>query len=330
MLLLHIIAIAVTTATAASDFSTARKLSLLIDPAWMNETLTAFSTNTPNRFYDSENGVIGAAFLFEAASTLAGPRLGSDVNVTYFSHVGFLQPSVIARIEGSSDEKAMVILGGHQDSTANSPGADDDGSGSVTNLAIFKIMMEAGFKPERPVEIHWYAAEEAGLLGSKDVAQAYKNGGVEVVAMLQVDMDAHREAFGITLATGPDAVTDYHASIIAAYSTQCCGNDGPIPTRFGSAGGGSDHSSWIAQGYLGVFGIEDPKSPFLHTSNDDMGNVSIEYMAAYTPAAMAFVVELSAVCPAVGGGAACNAACGARDDAREVAACNGRCGLICN
>jgi len=89
-------------------------------------------------------------------------------------------------------------------------------------------------------------------------------------------MDAHREAHGITLATGPDPVSDFHASIIAAFSTECCGNGGPIPTRFGSAGGGSDHSSWISQGYEGVFGIEDPKSPYLHTSNDDMSNISIE------------------------------------------------------
>lgn len=328
--MLKFIVIAAVAATAAADASAARTMGAMVDAVFLNETLTVFSTNTPNRFYNSENGVIGAEFLFEWASSFAGSRLGNDVGVRYFNHPNWMQPSVIARIEGTTNEEAMVILGGHQDSTSNSPGADDDGSGSITNLAIFKIFMESGFEPERPIEIHWYAAEEAGLLGSREVAQEYKRNGAEVVAMLQVDMDAHREAFGITLATGPDEISNYHAAVIEAYSTECCGNGGPIPTRFGSAGGGSDHSSWISQGYEGVFGIEDPKSPFLHTSNDDMSNISIEYMAAYTPAALAFVVELSAVCPAVGGRATCEAECGARDEAREVAACSGRCGLICN
>ena len=49
--------------------------------------------------------------------------------------------------------------------------------------------MESDFEPSRPVEIQWYAGEEAGLLGSKAIAQDYKANNVEVLSMLQVDMD---------------------------------------------------------------------------------------------------------------------------------------------
>lgn len=67
-----------------------------------------------------------------------------------------------------------------------SPGADDDGSGTVTILEIFRALVNTGFRPQRPVEFHWYSAEEAGLLGSQAIAQNYEKKGVDVLAMIQV------------------------------------------------------------------------------------------------------------------------------------------------
>jgi bacterial leucyl aminopeptidase len=68
------------------------------------------------------------------------------------------------------------------------PGADDDGSGTVTILEIYRGLLAANFTPTRTVEFHWYAAEEGGLLGSKEVARIYHERGVNVTAMLQVDL----------------------------------------------------------------------------------------------------------------------------------------------
>lgn len=85
----------------------------------------------------------------------------------------------------------LLIIGAHQDS-ANynlpllpAPGADDDGSGTVTILEAFRALVQAGFKPECPVEFHWYAAEEAGLLGSLDVTSEYIRQRKDVGAMIQ-------------------------------------------------------------------------------------------------------------------------------------------------
>lgn len=39
------------------------------------------------------------------------------------------------------------------------PGADDDGSGSVTILESYRALVAADFHPVRPVEFHWYSAE---------------------------------------------------------------------------------------------------------------------------------------------------------------------------
>jgi leucyl aminopeptidase len=69
------------------------------------------------------------------------------------------------------------------------PGADDDGSGTVTILEAFRVLTEhireTGEVFEQTVEFHWYSAEEGGLLGSQAIFSQYENEGRDVVAMLQ-------------------------------------------------------------------------------------------------------------------------------------------------
>lgn len=61
-------------------------------------------------------------------------------------------------------------------------------SGTVNNIEIFRALLAAGFKPTTPVEIHWYSGEEAGLLGSQDIATSYAKAGAKVKAFLELDM----------------------------------------------------------------------------------------------------------------------------------------------
>jgi len=98
-----------------------------------------------------------------------------------------------------------VVVGAHQDS-ANymfpllpAPGADDDGSGTVTILEAFKALVERAYRPkDKIVEFHWYAAEEAGLLGSLDVVDMMVERNVTVDAMMEfVSAGAALERLGI-------------------------------------------------------------------------------------------------------------------------------------
>jgi leucyl aminopeptidase len=101
---------------------------------------------------------------------------------------------IVARFEGKDESLSNqpVIVGAHQDSVnmwlpmLAAPGADDDGSGTVTILEVFRSLVGTGFRPQRPVEFHWYSAEEAGLLGSQDVAKQYEQKQIDVIAMIQV------------------------------------------------------------------------------------------------------------------------------------------------
>ena len=68
------------------------------------------------------------------------------------------------------------------------PGADDDGSGTVTILDVFRALVSSKYEPVNDVEFHWYSAEEGGLLGSQAIFAEYERVGVQVAAMLQQDM----------------------------------------------------------------------------------------------------------------------------------------------
>jgi leucyl aminopeptidase len=176
----------------------------------MQSKLTTF-TGFNNRYYKSTTGKQSSDWLLAQVKAVASASGASGVTVRAFSHPSWTQDSVIATIPGKSAN--IIAIGAHQDSvngrspmSGRAPGADDDGSGSVTILDVFRVLLTdskvASGQAENTIELHWYAAEEAGLLGSQAVFQNYKNSGKVVKAMLQQDMTGYvkpgsKEAVGV-------------------------------------------------------------------------------------------------------------------------------------
>ncbi|KAG9062748.1 hypothetical protein KI688_005054 [Linnemannia hyalina] len=138
---------------------------------------------------------LSAQWLYKQISDLIEESdADSDVSIRKFQHK-WDQFSIIVRFEGKDESLASqpAIVGAHQDSVnrrnplwGRSPGADGDGSRTVTTLEVFRSFVGTGFRPTRRVEFHWYSAEEAGLLGSQDVAENYEKKDIEVIVMIQV------------------------------------------------------------------------------------------------------------------------------------------------
>jgi leucyl aminopeptidase len=185
----------------------------------MQSTIAPF-TLFQNRFYNSTHGAESSKWLQDTVQGLITDSGAPGASVKAFAHK-FPQNSVIATIPGLSN--ATVVLGAHQDSVNwvgrdqnnnRSPGADDNASGSITILETLRVLLEdadvkAGKTPNT-IEFHWYAAEEAGLLGSEDVWQAYKKDGRNVKGLLQQDMTGYTK--GTTDKGKPEilgVITDY-------------------------------------------------------------------------------------------------------------------------
>ena len=55
-------------------------------------------------------------------------------------------------------------------------------------MLAFEAVLMSGLQPVRPLEFHWYAGEERGLLGSRVMADKYEQLGQLPLAMLNLDM----------------------------------------------------------------------------------------------------------------------------------------------
>jgi leucyl aminopeptidase len=254
------------------------------------------------RFHSSTTGQQMPSILKAKYEELARGR--DDVTVEVFDHGGRTpQDSVVVRILGTSWPDEIVVLGSHIDSvnwsdgsSSRSPGADDNASGTSTNFEIFRVLMESGARPERTIEIHGYAAEEIGLVGSQDMAQKYKAAGKNVVTMVQHDMNLYKAP------GAPDKIwfvtnntMDQFNSALGALVDQYVG------VQWGKkslSGGDSDHTSWRRQGFVTSFPFEDPSgyNRQIHTSRDSLETASaMTQAAAFAKLGLAYLAHYAGI-----------------------------------
>jgi len=273
------------------------------------ENLQKFSSFR-TRYYRSETGKQSQEWLLSKISEItnehASESLRRLIKISEFPH-SWGQNTIIARIEGSSPtDDGVVVIGAHQDSTnlwpfLPAPGADDDGSGSVSILEAYRVLIASDFHPVRAVEFHWYSAEEGGLLGSQAVAKDYEARSVNVLAMSQFDMTAWvkrgtREEVGIIIDFTDKNLTAFNKALVDLYL------DIPfVETKCGYAC--SDHASWSKAGYRSSFTIEstfENSNPNIHSSNDRIDisdEFSFTHMLEFSKLAVAFAVELGGYNP---------------------------------
>ncbi len=101
--------------------------------------------------------------------------------------------NVVATLPGSDPDR-LVVLSGHYDSrrsdpmdaSGDSPGANDDGSGTAAVLEAARLL--GGLKPRATLVFLCVAGEEQGLLGAAAQAKLWKEQGKTVEAMFTMDI----------------------------------------------------------------------------------------------------------------------------------------------
>lgn len=236
-----------------------------------------------NRYFASPTGKASAEWIRDTWASLAAGR--SDVTTGLFTACAgcSTQPSVVLTIEGTRLREEVVVLGAHLDSINAygggspdqlAPGADDDASGIAVLTETLRIALASGWRPQRTVKFMGYAAEEVGLRGSNAIAQAYREAGVDVVAVLQVDMTNYK--------AGPvqdmKLITDYSNTGLKAFFEQLFDTYlaplGHTRGTYTCGYGCSDHASWTNAGYPAAMMFEagdpDGSFPYIHTTGDTL------------------------------------------------------------
>jgi len=224
---------------------------------------------------------------------------GLPGSVELITHRSTQQKTVRLRLEGATQPSQVIVVGAHFDSISGwggssaAPGADDDASGSANALEAAKIIMSRGIRPSRTLEFFWYAAEEAGLLGSKEVADAYAQEKKDVVAVLQLDM---------TLFPGNGEhvignIGDHTNPWLREYLRQL--NERFLKVRLvdDECGYGcSDHASWHARGFATLLPFEATSNTMnrnIHTTRDLIdARSNFKHSNTFTQIALLFAWDL--------------------------------------
>ena len=272
----------------------------MLNPVSLLDTIDHLSNAFTNRYYLHPMGTDAATWIRDLWQGWAAGR--DDVTVELYHHPGVPQPSVVLTLEGAVRPAEVVVLGGHLDSVApgsgnpgfRAPGADDNASGIAVLGEVVRVAMISDFRPQRTVKVMAYAAEEIGLVGSQDIAGDFADAGVDVVAVLQLDMtDYHgsvQDMAFLTDFTNP-TLTTFAAQLVATYQPDL------LRTTTACGYGCSDHASWHREGFPAVMPSEaifGQHNPNLHTTNDTLATLgdNVDHAMKFARLAVAFMVEI--------------------------------------
>lgn len=286
-----------------SEDETVKRLGSLVDVDVMHGKLAKLCSFL-TRYYKSHEGYESAQWLSSTLHNISAELPDDIVIIEHFDHEKWKQFSIIVKIKGTETPDNIIIIGSHHDSMnlifpsiMAGPGADDNGSGTVTNLEAFRIYakhLAGGHLPKNTIEFHFYSAEEGGLLGSMDVFTSYREQGKRVVAMIQQDMtgyvlDKHDEHVGIVTDFSDAGLIDFLKLMVNSYLS--------IPYRETQCGYAcSDHGSATRNGFPSSFVLEseyDKTNKYIHSTMDTLDRLSFDHMREHVKLSIGAVIELA-------------------------------------
>jgi hypothetical protein len=206
----------------------------------------------------------------------------------HYDHVGYAEGEIVQTENGPRRAGAVgrVKEGAIEDRIWN--GADDDGSGTVTQLAVAKAFA-LGSKPRRSLLFVWHSGEEKGLLGSRYYAD-YPTVPIDsIVAQINMDMvgrnrDDKADETNTLYLVGSDRIsTELHNITVDANDALAKPlkldyemND---PTDLEQVYYRSDHYSYAAKGIPIVFLTTGLHSDY-HVNTDSAEKINYEKMAS--------------------------------------------------
>ena len=205
----------------------------------------------------------------------------------HYDHVGYAEGEIVSGPDGPRRNGApgFVTPGAENDRIWN--GADDDGSGTVTLLALARAFA-LGPRPKRSVLLVWHAGEERGRWGSLYFADHPTVGLDHVVAQLNVDMvgrnrDNRASESNTVYLVGSDRISTELDTIARAANLGAARpltlsyefNDPADPEQLYTR---SDHYSYAAKGIPVIF-FTTGLHPDYHANTDEVSKIEFDKMA---------------------------------------------------
>ena len=220
-------------------------------------------------------------------------KMGIEAKKQEWGDESFYGTNIEGTINGiDPDSNEIYIICAHYDSVTGSPGADDDGSGTVAVMSAAYLMSQYAF--QHTVKFVAFSGEEQGLWGSNYYAwDAYDNND-NIAGVLNLDM------IGFALSEEDDdkvkIYENHESEWITDYTTDVASNYKPyielevLPSGYSY---GSDHASFWQAGYNAIFYAEYNFNDYYHSSKDRIEFMNIPYAIKISKLAIATLSELS-------------------------------------
>jgi len=205
-------------------------------------------------------------YLLELVGTSAKVRLEVDAVTESRS-----TRNIRGIIRGRGKNREKVVITAHRDS-ANTPGANDNGSGTVVLLELSRALAQK--KPNRTIELVSLGAEEFfGQIGAQNYCKTHKEELRNIKALVNIDMVAvGSEIKIITEGHWPDR-TIKHTQWINRLLSRTAKELGYKAGYGTCVTGCSDESRFIDAGVPSAW-LWKPDDPCYHTSEDTVEKVN--------------------------------------------------------
>lgn len=227
--------------------------------------------------------------------------------------------NVMASITGCLYPNKHIIIGAHQNDYIvdpldvfedwlvntdwRSPSADDNASGCAAVLEIARIIMASGYIPEYTLDFVLFGSEDEGKRGATAYAEAAALAGTDIVVAIMFDMIGYttNPPNGLTMKinhwdASVSAGWDGHADDAAIYAAAKV-----IAEQYGSLivannyinTSTGDQWPFHLNEYNILYFEEEDRSPYYHTEEDTLANMSVPYAANITKGALAVVAVMA-------------------------------------
>ena len=186
--------------------------------------------------------------------------------------------NIVATQLGLENPDKIYMICGHYDST-HKHGADDNASGTISVVETARILSQYQFK--NTIIYALWDEEEIGLVGSRNYAQSAKTNGMDIQAVLNMDMVAYDSnndrQYDIDVR---NVVNSYQMrdDLIAIVDELNLNLNEKVVDPGTSA---SDHSAFWDQGYsallLGEAWSVNDVTPGYHSDNDRISLLNLDY-----------------------------------------------------
>ena len=179
--------------------------------------------------------------------------------------------NLYATIPATMGSEKQIVVGAHFDTVANSPGANDNASGSAVVLAIARYLKDTPCR-KAPVIIAFFDQEELGLFGARAFAMMLDPAQTRAVHTIdQVAWDSDNDKrYELELPT-----TALEAEWRAAAGVVGVTLDTTATT-------GTDHEAFRDRGFAAMGLTEEyvggDTSPFRHSTGDTASTVKASYL----------------------------------------------------